>query len=65
MEYHTTGEAIPLSWGTIAAYAQCTHEVEEPWEFRALIKMSRAYHDGKAKGSDLFCMPPHLWGDEA
>ena len=60
-EYHATGEPIALTWQTLTAYGAATQAVSEPWEYRALISMSRAYVDGLTKGADEFCAPPSEW----
>jgi len=64
VEYHATGEAIPVTWQTIAAYKYTAESDLEPWECRVIIAMSRAYQEGKAAGDDIFCKPPHLWDED-
>ena len=63
-EYHATGEPIPITWPTLYAYAQGTGDLSEPWEYRAVIAMSRAYLDGLTRGKDVMCMPPSEWGKD-
>ena len=39
-------DAAPLSWAEIKAYADCTRDLSEPWEFQTLRDMSMAYLRG-------------------
>lgn len=64
VEYHSSGEPIPITWPTLWAFGQATGDLTEPWEYRAVIAMSRSYIDGKTRGEDVFCMPPDTWGDD-
>ena len=63
-EYHATGEPVPITWPTLYAYAQGTGDLSEPWEYRAVIAMSRAYLMGLDRGKNIMCSPPGEW-DEA
>ena len=38
--------AEPISWAEIHAYAACTGDISEPWEYQALRDMSKAYIKG-------------------
>jgi hypothetical protein len=44
----------PLTWREVWAYAQATRAISEPWEFRALIDMSRAFVRARKAGEDPF-----------
>lgn len=52
----------PVSWGELLAFGQATSQVSEPWEFRALAKMSRAYCAGLRLGESVFAKFP--WHEE-
>ena len=52
------GGETPLEWPDIWAYMQATQAISEPWEARALIRMSQAYVDEKAAGSNLLRKAP-------
>lgn len=43
----------PVSWWDLVAYAQATGAMEDPWEFRAVARMSRAYLEGVAIGEKI------------
>lgn len=49
---------VPVSWQEIVAYAQATGEITEPWEFRALSGMSRAYCEGLRLGENVWAKFP-------
>jgi len=34
---------LPLDWPNLKAFADATDAISEPWEFHALIQMSRSY----------------------
>lgn len=34
---------VPLDWPVLRPYAKATGAISEPWEYEALIRMSRAY----------------------
>ena len=44
--------------GAILDYMRGTGITTEPWEFRALRQMCRAYRDGNSAGKDPLCIPP-------
>jgi hypothetical protein len=52
------GGEIPLSWGEVWAYAQATQNISEPWEFRAIMRMSRAFVKARNDGESVFAIPP-------
>ena len=52
------GEERPISWAELAAYAKATGDVQEPWELRAIMAMSRAYIRGKREGVNVHCIAP-------
>jgi len=52
------GGERPLEWIDLWAYSQTTRAVTEPWEFEALIRMSRAYVEGKVKGANPLAKAP-------
>jgi len=47
-----------LSWPVLWYYARATGEITEPWEFRAVMAMSRAYVQGKRDGTNIHSIPP-------
>lgn len=49
---------MPILWQEVAAYATVMTELSEPWEFRAVIDMSRAYVEEKRAGKDPFRIAP-------
>ncbi len=49
---------LPLGWAEVWAYAQATGAVEEAWEARALISMSRGYLGAKNAGKNPLAIPP-------
>lgn len=63
-EYDSSGEFVPLLWSTLYHYAKSTDEISEPWEFKALRKMSVGYVEGRTAGVDPFCKVPALWNEE-
>lgn len=52
------GGEIPLSWGEVWAYAQATQILTEPWEFRSIMSMSRAFVKARKDGESVFAIPP-------
>jgi hypothetical protein len=48
----------PLGWIDVWAYGQATQAIAEPWEFEALSRMSRAYVEGKIKGTHPLGIAP-------
>ncbi len=53
-----SGEEKPISWGELVSYADATGQISEPWEFRAVMGMSRAYFRAKVRGKDVHAIPP-------
>ena len=49
---------IPLPWSEIRAYSKCMRELNEPWEFEAIRRMSVAYCAGLSSKEHL---DPALW----
>lgn len=54
----------PISWAEALAYGQATAELEQPWEFKALIRMSRAYCEGLRLGEKPFAKTPGAEDDD-
>jgi hypothetical protein len=52
------GGEIPVSWAELWAYAQATQNISEPWEFRAIMQMSRAFVRARREGESVFAIPP-------
>jgi hypothetical protein len=52
------GGELPMDWPAAWAYGQATGAISEPWEYRALIDLSRAYLSAKIAGADPLAMPP-------
>jgi hypothetical protein len=52
------GAEIPLSWLEVWAYAQATQNISEPWEFRAIVQMSKAFVRARREGESVFAIPP-------
>lgn len=48
----------PISWGELQAYGKATLAITEPWEFRAVMAMSKAYFRAKVQGKDVHCIAP-------
>ena len=48
----------PIRWTELQAYGQATQSITEPWEFRAVMNMSKAYFQGKTEGKDVHCIAP-------
>lgn len=55
---HPMGGEMPLDWPTVAAYGQVMQTVSDPWEYKALIDMSRAYLAARIAGKSPLAMPP-------
>jgi hypothetical protein len=49
---------LPLSWSEIWAYANATGSIKEPWEFRAMMDMSRAFVKARRDGESPFAIAP-------
>lgn len=49
---------MALPWVEIKAFADATGSITEPWEFRAISQMSRAYVTGLREGENPLCIPP-------
>ncbi|MFY0682619.1 MAG: hypothetical protein JXR13_18750 [Thalassovita sp.] len=49
---------LPLEWMDLYAFAQCTEDVTEAWELKALHKMSDAYHSAQERGKNPFAKSP-------
>lgn len=45
-------------WTELINYAAGTWAVSEPWEYRAIMAMSRAYVRAINEGKDVHCIPP-------
>lgn len=58
------GEEGPISWVELAAYGQATQALSEPWEYEAVMSMSRAYFRAKQEGRDIHCIAPVDRGSE-
>lgn len=52
------GAEIPVSWTEVWAYAQATQNLSEPWEFRAIMQMSKAFVRARREGESVFAIPP-------
>lgn len=52
------GAEIHVSWGEVWAYAQATQNLSEPWEFRAIVQMSKAFVRARREGESVFAIPP-------
>ena len=48
----------PVSWREMRSYAKATKDIREPWEFRALFGMSRAYCEGLQLGENVWAKFP-------
>jgi len=55
---YEAGVERPVDWRDLDAYANRTGELSEPWESRAIIRMSRAYFRAKVRGKDVHAIPP-------
>jgi len=54
----TNGDGGSISWQELAAYASVSESLSEPWEFRAVMRMSKAYSAEKNGGKDPLRIPP-------
>ena len=54
----TNGDGGPISWQELAAYASISESLSEPWELRAVMRMSKAYVAEKQGGKDPLRIPP-------
>ena len=52
------GDEVAISWQEVWAYAQATQAISEPWEFRALVNMSKAFVKARRDGLSVFAIPP-------
>lgn len=52
------GSEMPILWQELTAYAKLMGTLKEPWEFRAIMDMSKAYVTEKTTGADPFRIPP-------
>lgn len=52
------GDEGPISWAELLAYGQATQALVEPWEFEAVMSMSRAYFRAKIDGKEVHAMMP-------
>lgn len=59
------GEEGPVSWSELSAYGQAVQAISEPWEFRAIMNMSKAYLRAKREGKDVHCIAPVDREDDA
>ncbi len=48
----------PLRWLDLWAYGQATGSLSDPWDYRTLHEMSRAYLRGKRTGESPFGIAP-------
>lgn len=55
---HGMNGVLPISWLEIKAYAELTLGVTEPWEFKALRKMSESYVHGLKHGENPLAIFP-------
>jgi hypothetical protein len=51
------GGFLPFGWSEVVAFAGATGRVQEPWEFEALVQMSRQY-SLERNSDDPFRIPP-------
>jgi hypothetical protein len=51
-------EPEPLGWNDVYFFAQATGDISEPWEMKALFRMSKAYLDGLNSGKNAFALSP-------
>jgi hypothetical protein len=54
----TSGEGGPVSWQELSAYASISESLSEPWELRAVMKMSKAYVREKTAGTNPLRIAP-------
>lgn len=45
-----SGSPVPLKWQEIAAFAQLTGSIDEPFEAKTIMDLSKAYVQGHAIG---------------
>jgi len=55
---YRAGEEGPITWQELRAYGDATHRLAEPWEFEAVMSMSRAYFNAKVQGRDVHSIAP-------
>jgi hypothetical protein len=48
----------PISWAELQAYGIATQRLVEPWEYEAVMAMSKAYLRAKIEGKDVHCIAP-------
>lgn len=51
-------DECPITWAELLAYGSVTGAISEPWEYEAVMAMSRAYFSAKNEGRNVFCIPP-------
>jgi hypothetical protein len=51
-------EGGPISWQELAAYASISESLSEPWELRAVMRMSKAYVAEKQQGKNPLRIAP-------
>lgn len=49
---------LPLDWPNLLAFSQATGAISEPWEYRALMQMSRAYLEEIEVGKNPLSIEP-------
>ena len=57
------GGISPLTWLELDAYCRRTGEVENPWEAKLIIELSREYVSGYNIGLNVLGIPPY--GEES
>ena len=55
---YQAGNEMPVSWQALHAYASSTWAISEPWEFRAVMAMSKAYFRAKVQGKNPHAIEP-------
>jgi hypothetical protein len=57
-EYRDGAEGS-ITWAELQAYAQATGDLQEAWEIKAVMAMSKAYVKAKQEGAaNVHCIPP-------
>ena len=56
--HNPMGGELPLDWAALWAYGQATDSGFEPWEYRALHRMSRTYLAAKIAGREPLAIDP-------
>lgn len=52
------GDEGPISWAELGGYVSATGDLQDPWEVKAVMSMSRAYFRAKIEGKDVHCIAP-------